>query len=378
MRTGQILPDHAAMDRFSVDDFRRFWRLFVEWSDLPRDGAIEPVCVGDACESALFFPELRLNYAECLLAGPPGQQIVTACHPDGRRDRFTRGAMHLAVARLSRSLQQLGVRRDDHVVAIARNNAEAIIACLATAAIGATFASCGPDMGVQAILLRFAPLQPVVLFGCLRAEPWDSGVPVPERVVGTAAGLPELTAIIALDDGSLPAGETMVPLHRLADLIREEGSDKNLSRWPRLPFNQPMFTMFSSGTTGAPKCIQHGAGGTLLEHAKEHRLHCDLGPGDRLFFQTSCGWMMWNWQLSALASGVEIVLYDGPLGAQETFWRIAAEERVTVFGTNPAYLHFCEKKGFSPADCLTFLLCGPCSPRAQSSIPPSTIGSAAK
>ena len=250
MRTGHILPDHAAMDRFSVDDFRRFWRLFVEWSDLPRDGAIEPVCVGDACESALFFPELRLNYAECLLAGPPGQQIVTACHPDGRRDRFTRGAMRLAVARLSRSLQQLGVRRDDHVVAIARNNAEAVIACLATAAIGATFASCGPDMGVQAILLRFAPLQPVVLFGCLRAEPWDSGVPVPERVVGTAAGLPGLTAIIALDDGSLPAGETMVPLHRLADLIREEGSDKNLSRWPRLPFNHPLFILFSSGTTG--------------------------------------------------------------------------------------------------------------------------------
>lgn len=347
-RTGLHLPDHAAMDRFSVEEFRSFWRLFLEWSGLPRDGALEPVCVGDACETARFFPDLRLNYAECLLAGSPDQAVLTACHAGGSRDRFTRTALRVAVARLATSLQRLGVRRGDHVAAIARNNAEAVIAALATAAIGATFASCAPDMGVPAILARFVPLEPVVLFGCLRAELWDPGVPVAERVAGTAAGLPGLAAIVALDNGSLPAGERTLPLHRLADLLRDAMGSEDRPGWLRHPFNQPLFTMFSSGTTGAPKCIQHGAGGTLVEHVKEHQLHCDLGPGDKLFFQTSCGWMMWNWQLSALASGVEIVVYDGPLEGPDTFWRIVTEERVTVFGSNPAYLHFCEHAGFSP------------------------------
>lgn len=347
-RTGQDLPDHAAMDRFSVEEFRSFWRLFVEWCDLPREGEVEPVCVGDVCETARFFPNLYLNYAECLLAGSPDQPVLTACHAGGSRDRFTRGALRVAVARLATSLQQLGVRRGDNVAAIARNNAEAVLAALATAALGATFASCAPDMGVPAILARFVPLEPTVLLGCLRAEPWDLGVPVAERVAEAAAGLPGLSAIIALDNGSLPAGERTVPLHRLADLLRDAVGGEDRPGWLRHSFNQPLFTMFSSGTTGPPKCIQHGAGGTLLEHVKEHRLHCDLAPGDRLFFQTSCGWMMWNWELSALASGVELVLYDGPLEGPDTFWRIVAEERVTVFGTNPAYLDFCEKAGLSP------------------------------
>jgi acetoacetyl-CoA synthetase len=220
-----------------------------------------------------------------------------------------------------------------------------VIAALAASALGATFSSCSPDLGAFAILARFSPLKPSVLFGNIRAEPWDPGIPVPARLAEVAAGLPTVQAVIALDDGQVPEGLSL-PVYRFADMTIG-GADQEFT-WQRHPFNHPLFIMFSSGTTGSPKCIVHGAGGTLLEHVKEHRLHCDLKTGDRLFFQTSCGWMMWNWQLSALASGAELVLYDGPIEGPETLWRLVADEAVTVFGTSAAFLQFCENAGFSP------------------------------
>ena len=133
----------------------------------------------------------------------------------------------------------------------------------------------------------------------------------------------------------------------LADLVAPEQPE--LRVWSRLPFNHPLFVLFSSGTTGPPKCILHGAGGTLLEHVKEHRLHCDFGPGDRLFFQTSCAWMMWNWQLSALASGVTIVLYDGPVAEPETLWRMVASTRVTISAPVPPFCESAKTVGYAPA-----------------------------
>jgi acetoacetyl-CoA synthetase len=203
-------------------------------------------------------------------------------------------------------------------------------------------------MGAFAILARFLPLEPTVLLSNIRSEPWDLGTPVPSRLAEVVAGLPSLDMMIALDEGPVPDG-LAVPVRRYADLTVATGTDPDFG-WQRYPFNHPLFIMFSSGTTGTPKCIVHGAGGTLLEHVKEHRLHCDLRAGDKLFFQTSCGWMMWNWQLSALASGVELVLYDGPIEGPETLWRLVSEERVAVFGTSAAFLHFCEGAGFSPGD----------------------------
>ena len=244
-------------------------------------------------------------------------------------------------------LTWLGVRRGERVVAIARNNAEVIIAALASATIGAVFSSCAQDMSAFAMLSRFAQLEPKVLFSNIRAETWDIGVTLPAKVAEVIEGLPSLKAVIALDDGDLSLHPVTAPVYQFGDL--------GVATFPttffmRHPFNHPLFILFSSGTTGPPKCIVHGAGGTLLEHLKEPRLHCDLTNKDKLFFQSSAGWMMWNWQLSALACGTELVLYDGPLVTPKTLWQIVADEQVTVFGTSAAFLQLCQGANYSPKD----------------------------
>jgi acetoacetyl-CoA synthetase len=349
-RTGRVFPDYAALHDFSVRDYRAFWQFFVEWSQqrLEFGGSPEPVCVGETCEEARFFPQLKLNYADCLLnlsAAPAHAPALTACHADGRRLQWSRGELREQVARLAHALSALGLGEGDRVVAVMRNDGTAVLTALAVTALGATLSTTAPEMGVEAILDRFAPLAPKLLFAHTAAREFDSGLVLAGNVAALAAALPTLQGVIRLDDGALP--DTLVPPVHALDALLAAG-DAGQFVWRRFPFNHPLFIMFSSGTTGKPKCIVHGAGGALLEHLKEHQLHTDLRPGDKMYFHTSCAWMMWNWQLSALASGVEIVTYDGAISSIDKLWRLAADERVTVFGTSPAYLRMCEDAGLEP------------------------------
>jgi acetoacetyl-CoA synthetase len=349
-RTGERYASHASFHDFSVAQRDQFWRLFLEWSELRHEGATEPVCTSEDCETAEFFPGLRLSYAENLLvSGSPqddARGAIIAHSAYGEPARLTRGELRARVHSLAVHLEQLGVHARDRVVAVAGNNAETAIAALASATLGAAFASAAPEMGVDAVVSRFAALQPKLLFANRFTSTPGGLRPLDEHIAAVVRDLPSVRAVVALDDGpesQLPG----MPVWRLMEVSDVACADPE--RWQPFAFNHPLFVLFTSGTTGRPKRLVHGAGGTLLEHVKEHRLHVDLRPGERLFFHTTAAWMMWNWQLSALASGAELVLYDGPVNRPDTLWEVARSERVNVFGTSPTYLQMCQDARYVPS-----------------------------
>lgn len=352
--TGLRFADHDAFHRWSVTSFRAFWRLFLEWSDLVVEGSLEPVCLGDDVETAQFFPDVRLSYVENLLRLVPDAEDDVALvghHEDRPAERLTRRELREQVRAVAHALQRRGLRPGDRVVAVSGNTVELVVAGLAVMAVGATLSVTAPDLGASATLERFGQLEPSLLLYGVDASPLlpqEQRVP---RLHELLAGLLTVRDVLLLDRLAVP-GELDVPVAVLDDLrLAMPDRDPTSWEWPRFGFSQPLWVLFTSGTTGPPKCLVHTAGGALLEHAKEHVLHCDLGAEDVLFFATSPAWMMWNWELSALATGATVVLHDGPVVHPAALWSVVAEERVTVFGTGPAYLGLCRSLDHRPAEC---------------------------
>ncbi len=344
------IRDYAELYRFSIEEKEKFWTSLKDYAGIIAETWGADVLVdGDKMPGARWFPDARLNFAENLLRRRDDADALVFWGEDRVRRRITHAGLHDQVSRLAQALAAAGVEAGDRVAAYLPNMPETVAAMLAASSIGAIWSSCSPDFGVQGVVDRFGQIEPKVLFAadgyyyngkshdCLGklAEILNRVPPVARTVI-----VPYMRAQPPLD--GLP-GAVM-----LDDFIA--GFDAGEIAFRRLPFNHPLYIMYSSGTTGAPKCMVHGAGGTLLQHAKEHLLHCDIKPGDRVFYFTTCGWMMWNWLASALACQATLLLYDGspfhPDG--NVVFDLADAEAMTLLGTSAKFIDAVRKAGLEP------------------------------
>ena len=350
-RCGTPAADYEALWRWSIGERAAFWEALLEFAEVVGERTGPALEHGERMPGARFFPGLRLNFAENLLVRRDAHPALVFLNEAGARRELSYGELHRRVAGVAAGLRAAGVVRGDVVAGFMPNLPETVVAMLATASCGAIWTSCSPDFGASGVLDRFGQVRPKVLFTadgyCYGGKSLDSLA----LVAGLVAQLPSLRQVVVVPYLAAAPDLARLPGARLLADFEESGGPGATLEFEQLSFDAPLLIMYSSGTTGVPKCIVHGVGGTLLQHRKEHLLHVDLGPEDRFFFYTTCGWMMWNWLVSGLASGCTLVLYEGsPLyPGPEVLWNMAESERITVFGTSPRYLAALAKAGYVPA-----------------------------
>ncbi len=344
------IPDYGALYQWSIDEPQKFWQSVWDFGGIiaQRRGQVV-LRNGDKMPGAQWFPEARLNFAQNLLRRHDDSAAIIFWSEDRIRRVLSHRELVEQVARLAQAMRAAGVSRGDRVAAYLPNMPETVIAMLATAAVGAVWSSCSPDFGVQGVLDRFGQIAPKILLGAdgyyYNGKTHDSLV----KLRAIVDGLPSLVQTVVVPYVS---AEPLLSGIRRSVYLRDfvAGHETSEIEFESLPFDHPLYIMYSSGTTGVPKCIVHGAGGTLIQHLKEHLLHVDLKPGDRLFYFTTCGWMMWNWLVSGLAAEATLLLYDGspfyPDG--NVLFDFADEAGMTVFGTSAKFIDAVSKAGLEP------------------------------
>jgi acetoacetyl-CoA synthetase len=358
-RASKSFAGYADLHRYSTDSPAEFWSALWDFAGVVGDKGPPPYLVdGDKMPGARFFPAARLNFAENLLRKDGDCPALVFWGEDKVKRRMSWRELREEVSRAAQALREAGVAAGDRVGAVMPNMPESIVGVLAAASIGAVWSSCSPDFGAQGVLDRFGQIEPKVLIACDGYYYNGKALDISDKLCAIAAKLPSVRAIVVVP--YLGRDKDVVQALN-ASLIHKGGraqtwDDAVHSRaapplqFERLPFSHPLYVLFSSGTTGMPKCIVHSTGGTLLKHLCEQRLHSDIRDGDRLFYFTTLGWMMWNWLVSGLASGATLLLYDGspfhPSG--NILWDYAQAEKCTHFGTSAKYIDALKKAGFAP------------------------------
>ncbi len=339
---------------FSINSPEKFWDLVRTDSNLVATHWGDRVLENkDAMPGAKWFGDARLNYAENLLQGPStdnsgDSDAIIFRGEDKASYRLSWNQLRAEVSRVSQGLKEAGIKPGDRIVGYLPNMPEAVIAMLATTAIGAVWSSCSPDFGVEGVIERFKQIEPKVLFAAEGYYYGGKRFDCMEKLSSIQKKLPTLIQTVIVE--YTQAATNLATLDAAVtwdDFI--SGFIAGEIEYTHLPFDHPLFIMFSSGTTGVPKCIVHGAGGTLIQHTKEHLYHCDIKPADKVFYFTTCGWMMWNWLVSALASGATLALYDGSpfYPGPEALFNYIDAEGIAFFGTSAKYIDALKQNGFS-------------------------------
>ncbi|MCB1663321.1 MAG: acetoacetate--CoA ligase [Pseudomonadales bacterium] len=356
------LKDHGAVDaesyqalhQWSVTQPEKFWDAVWDYTGVIGEKGSDRVLLdGDKMPGAQWYPDAKLNFAENLLRTVDEKVAIVSRLENGERHVLSYAELYQKVAQLAAALRAAGVVANDRVAAFMPNVAETVVGMLATASIGAIWSSCSPDFGINGVMDRFGQIQPKVLFACdgyfYNGKTIDS-LPRIAEILGKIDSIEKLV-LVPVTHRSVPQDlniETLPKVVLFDDFLIKENTPGLV--FEQMPFSHPLYIMYSSGTTGVPKCIVHSAGGTLLQHLKEHTFHVDLNFDDVLFYFTTCGWMMWNWLASGLARDATLVLYDGSPFYPEpkALIDMVDEEGISIFGTSAKYIAALEKAGVTP------------------------------